>query len=297
MTNLARSKRGTRTFLRPETLECRILLSASTSDVTTGAPAYTTTATAGTLADGVFDLGITGTAVRYSPIGTPAYMAGTVSFDAWHGTANVGLYQETLTPIFMDVNADLVPDFVGTHGVATFSFYTPRTGALLGTITTVNTSYIQGVTAEGGLLVGSTGTITAATGMFWSVRGGFTSASEVAMYPSFAMHTDVHFDISGSRPAAILAARVALAIASAPWQYQWSPLQVGTLQVNVRANATADQAGTHEQSATATTQPSSFQLDNSSLATQARASVVNWFASKLDRWASDLADCHFGAAC
>jgi hypothetical protein len=297
MTNLARSKRGTRTFLRPESLECRILLSASTSDVTTSAPAYTTTATAGTLADGVFDLGITGTAVQYSPIGTPAFMAGTVSFDAWHGTANVGLYQETLMPIFMDVNADLVPDFVGTHGVATFSFYTPRTGALLGTITTVNASYIQGVTAEGELLVGSTGTITAATGMFWSVRGGFASHSEVAMYPSFAMHTEVHFDISGSRPAAILAARLALAIASAPLLYQWSPLQVGTVRVNVQATATVDQAGTQDQTPTVPVQQSSLLQGGDSLATQARESVVSWFASKLDRWASDLADCHFGAAC
>src|SRR5688572_17270365 len=126
MTTLARFDRGDRTFLRPEQLECRILLSASTSDITTSAPAYTTTAAAGTLADGVFDLEITGTSVQFSPIGTPSFMAGTVTFDAWHGPARVGLYQETLTPIFMDVNADQVPDFVGTHGVATFSFYTPR---------------------------------------------------------------------------------------------------------------------------------------------------------------------------
>jgi hypothetical protein len=54
MTNMARS-RGICTILRPEKLECRILLSASTSDVTTSAPAYTMTAMTSTLAD--FHLG------------------------------------------------------------------------------------------------------------------------------------------------------------------------------------------------------------------------------------------------
>ena len=147
------------------------------------------------------DLGITGTQVQFSPIGTPSFMAGTIAWAGPNGGAGqIGLYQEHLTPILMDVTGDLVPDFVGTQGVATFSFYTGRShNVFVGSITTVNTSYIQGVTANGEMVVGSTGTITACSGVFRSMSGGFTSQSVVGLYPTFAMQTAVHFVISDCR--------------------------------------------------------------------------------------------------
>ena len=50
----------------------------------------------------------------------------------------------------MDVNGDQVPDFVGTTGVATFDFFAGSSAnGIFGSITTVNTSYITGFTADG----------------------------------------------------------------------------------------------------------------------------------------------------
>src|SRR5687768_2435032 len=60
-----------------------------------------------------FDVAIRGTSVEYSEMGLPAAMAGDV-FGASGSTAGankIGHYEESLTPILMDINGDAVPDF------------------------------------------------------------------------------------------------------------------------------------------------------------------------------------------
>jgi hypothetical protein len=145
-----------------------------------------------------FDLAIQGTDVQFSPMGLPASMAGDV-FLVSRGKssdASIGHYTESLTPIFMDVNDDEIPDFVGTQGVATFTFFVGAAQHGVGSITTVNTSYIQSMTPEGQMLVGSQGTIVASSGILRNLSGGFTSDSTVGLYPSFEMQTNVHFAVN-----------------------------------------------------------------------------------------------------
>ncbi|MGI8979560.1 MAG: hypothetical protein ACR2FY_10065 [Pirellulaceae bacterium] len=146
-----------------------------------------------------FDISIHGTGVRYSELGLPAEITGDL-FAAGGKSAHltrIGNYCETLTPILMDVNGDQVLDFVGTMGVATFNFFAgSSTVGLIGSITTVDTSYIQGVTAAGQIIVGSQGTITNGTLALSHVSGGFVSQSIVGFDPTFQMETNVHFTVT-----------------------------------------------------------------------------------------------------
>lgn len=214
------SNRGYRSSMRPEQLETRVMLSASPSSVDADlTPVYETQAfKQDGWGDGKFNFQITGTEVGFSPLGLPAYMAGTVSYVMANGSVmdGIGTYQETLTPIFMDLNGDTVPEtFVGTNGIATFSFYAGKMrDIVVGTITTVNTSYVQGLTAVGEMIVASTGTITASSGLFKQVTGGFTSQSVVGLSPVFAMTTTVQFVVQDCRLDAFFAVRLAKSIVS-----------------------------------------------------------------------------------
>jgi hypothetical protein len=138
------------------------------------------------------DLSINDTKVTYSPQGLPASMAGNVyAGDSTTGQV-VGHYQEALTPIIVN------GQFVGTTGVATFTFCVPSMpGCTYETITTADTSYITGVDpTTGALLVSSTGTITASRGIFGDLQGGFASTSQVNLGPQFSGTTNVDFTIS-----------------------------------------------------------------------------------------------------
>lgn len=157
-----------------------------------------------------FDIAIRGTDIQFSPLGLPSSMGGDL-YGANGSAADgqkIGHYQENLQPILMDINGDQVPDFVGTTGVATFEFFVGNPGKQfsLGTITTVNTSFIQGVTAAGEMVVGSQGTITAGTAMLSRLTGGFVSQSTVGLFPTFTMATTVHFSVTASLQGALVAA-------------------------------------------------------------------------------------------
>jgi hypothetical protein len=120
-------------------------------------------------------------------------------YPAANGTAAhapIGRYQETLTPILMDITGDSLPDFVGTQGVATFTFFVGAPQHVFGSITTTETSYIQGVTLAGQLLVGSQGTIIDSTRALSNLSGEFVSQSTVGLSPSFEMQTYVHFTVN-----------------------------------------------------------------------------------------------------
>jgi hypothetical protein len=158
-----------------------------------------------------FDLSIRGTDVQFSPLGLPAAMVGEVRLAAKAAPSHapIGRYHETLTPILMDINGDQVPDFVGTQGVATFTFFVGAPQFMVGSITTANTSYIQGVTETAQLLVGSQGTIVASTGVLRNLSGGFGSQSTVGLMPSFEMQTNVHFTVN--RPVAPVFSLLAIA--------------------------------------------------------------------------------------
>lgn len=151
-----------------------------------------------------FDLAIKGTSVEFSELGLPAAMTGDVfaAKDSVAGKMRIGQYQETLTPILMDINGDAVPDFVGTTGVSTFSFFvgSPARGSI-GSVTTTNISYIQGFTPEGQILVGSQGTIVDGTKMLKHVSGEFVSQSTVVLGPAFEMQTFAHFTVEAMKPA------------------------------------------------------------------------------------------------
>jgi hypothetical protein len=121
------------------------------------------------------------------------------------GARPIGHYQETLQPILVDVTGDQVPDFVGTTGVATFEFFVGTGRHALGTITTVNTSYVQGVTAAGQMMVASQGTIAGGTQWLRGLSGGFISQSTVGLYPTFEMETTVHFSVGASLQGALVA--------------------------------------------------------------------------------------------
>jgi len=141
------------------------------------------------------DVAVRGTDVQYSPLGLPSSMAGDIYSAA--GATRIGHYQEALQPILMDVTGDGLPDFVGTTGVATFDFFAgPSGNAIFGSITTSDTSYITGFTADGHILVGSQGTITAGTGALGHVSGGFASQSTVGFAPVFDMQTNIHFSVN-----------------------------------------------------------------------------------------------------
>lgn len=146
-----------------------------------------------------FDVAIRGTDIQFSELGLPSAMGGDIytSSGTTTGSTRIGRYEEALQPILMDINGDAIPDFVGTTGVATFSFFVGTAGrGALGSITTVNTSYIQGVTAAGQILVGSQGTIVDGSGLLTHVSGGFVSQSTVGLFPTFDMQTNVHFTVS-----------------------------------------------------------------------------------------------------
>src|SRR5262245_31169032 len=145
-----------------------------------------------------FDLAIRGTDVQFSPLGLPSAMGGDIYLAAGgaRGQTAIGRYQESLAPILMDVNGDQVPDFVGTQGVATFTFFVGNAQHTFGTVTTADVSYIQGVTPAGQLEVGSQGTIVGATGPLAKLSGGFVSQSVVGLAPTFNMQTNVHFTVN-----------------------------------------------------------------------------------------------------
>ena len=178
--NLTSGHRSYRSLRGVEQLECRTVLSTGLSP---GA---------------CFDLAIRGTDIQYSPLGLPAAMGGDIYLagQAMGGHASIGHYQESLTPILMDVNGDSVPDFVGTQGVATFTFFVATPAFSCGSVTTVDTSYIQGVTPAGQLNVGSQGTIVSSTCLFVGLSGGFMSQSTVGLSPGFQMQTNVHFTVN-----------------------------------------------------------------------------------------------------
>lgn len=144
-----------------------------------------------------FSLAITGTQVNYSPLGLPSEMKGNLYIDNGQGASAtvIGTYDETLTPILMPLAPGGAPQFVGTNGVATFTFDLSLGAPMaIGSITTDDTSFIQGV-GPTGLLVGSTGTIVSATGFCTGLSGGFASHSVVAMGASFDLHTSVQFTV------------------------------------------------------------------------------------------------------
>jgi hypothetical protein len=249
----------------------------------------------------VVNLGITGTEVQFSPIGTPSFMAGTIAWAAPNGGgAQVGQYQEYLTPIFMDVTGDLVPDFVGTQGVATFSFFASRSqNIFVGSITTVNTSYIQGVTAAGELVVGSTGTITACSGIFQSMTGAFTSQSVVGLFPHFAMQTAVQFVITDCRLNPRFALSMAGDIASVLAE-AYKPKLKGAMEGLFSRSGSLEQSNV-EQSLNfkSPREIVSHVVQQSDYGRPAQrdGGADGWSSNRLDRWASELADCLLGVAC
>jgi hypothetical protein len=110
------------------------------------------------------------------------------------GGDEFGLYKEVLTPVFVDVDGDGVPEtLAGTTGTSTFT-------TAHGTITTSNMSFIVGTQTIGGevfLEVESVGVVTAATGEFAGKTGGFTSRSLVHS-TTFLFIADVDMTLSGS---------------------------------------------------------------------------------------------------
>jgi hypothetical protein len=153
-----------------------------------------------------FEISINGTEVSYSPAGLPSDMKGAVYLQSASGpsSASIGTYDETLQPIFAPVGPGGSPQFVGASGVCTFNFdlLLGRSGstATLGSIITADTALIEGVRADGTILVGSQSSpITAATGICRGLAGTFNGQSEVRMGATFYMHTIVDFTVTSSR--------------------------------------------------------------------------------------------------
>jgi hypothetical protein len=297
------AKRSYRTFMRHEQLESRVMLSAAPSDPDQLAiTAYVSGLGHGQWRrDAAVDLGISGTEIQFSPIGTPSFMAGTIAWAAPGGGASqIGRYQEHLTPILMDVTGDMVPDFIGTQGVATFSFYTGRSqNVFVGSITTVNTSYIQGVTANGEMVVGSTGVITACSGVFRSMSGGFTSQSVVGLFPSFAMQTAVHFTITDCRLDPRYVLKMAGDIASAFADSYKSQLkgQLESLYSRGSSNAPNQVQPSFNQQSPVQNDADPVQQTARGRHAQLDTDIGTFGGNRIDRWASDLADCLLGVAC
>jgi hypothetical protein len=287
------SHREYRASLRLERLESRVMLSASPSDV--DAPAdHVASAKYDSSHDAVFDLGITGTEIQISYLGTPSFMAGTISYvaSAGHTTSGIGRYEENLTPIFMDVNGDAVPEFVGTNGVATFSFYAG--GFFVGSITTVNTSFIQGITATGEMLVGSTGTITGTAGLLRGATGGFTSQSVVGLFPTYAMKTAVHFVISDYRINPHHLVKLVGAVANSMAEAQQPKLRVKA--VDAFHSLTESNKHDHKHDKNWHSHDSHTNLPHSADRLAKRVDhVESWISRRIDRWADDLADCRLGS--
>jgi hypothetical protein len=174
-----KAKQRVNNIVGPERLERRSVLSATTT--------------------AVVELAITGREVNFGPAGLPTSMEGDVYLNARQARSikPIGKYEEVLTPILMDINADAQPDFVGTTGVATFTFFASAAApAGLASVTTANLSYIQGISAAGELSVSSVGTVIGGTGLARHVSGSMTSASIVAFYPTFSMHTAATLELN-----------------------------------------------------------------------------------------------------
>jgi hypothetical protein len=287
------SHRVYRASLRLEKLESRVMLSASPHDAHAPA-AHVASATVDSTPDAVFDLGVTGTEIQFSYMGTPSYMAGTISYVACagHNTADIGRYEESLTPIFMDVNGDAVPEFVGTNGVATFSFYAGS--YFIGSITTVNTSFIQGMTAAGEMLVASTGTVTAASGLMKGVAGGFSSQSVVGLFPTFAMKTAAHFVMCDYRVNPHQLVKLIGAIADSLAETQQPMLKGKVVDMfhllgDIEKQAHKQDKNWHSHDADTNAPHSANKLAKS------LDHLESWISRRLDRWADDLADRRLGS--
>jgi hypothetical protein len=288
------SEREYRSSLRLEKLESRVMLSASPNDAHAPA-AHVASAAHDSSPDAVFDLGITGTEIQFSYMGTPSYMAGTISYIACAGqtASGIGRYEENLTPIFMDVNGDAVPEFVGTNGVATFSFYVGS--YFIGSITTVNTSFIQGMTATGEMLVDSTGTITGTAGLLRGATGGFSSHSVVALFPAYAMKTAVHFVMTDYRINPHQLVKLVGAIAQSLAEAQQPKLKANVVDMFHSQGNNDKHDHKHDKNW------HSHDANNNAPHTADRLAkrvdhVQSWISRRLDRWADDLADCRLGAA-
>jgi hypothetical protein len=292
------SNRGYRTSIQPEQLESRVMLSASPTNLDSDPTAvYATQAfQKGGTGDGRFELQITGKEVGFAgPL--PVYMTGSISYVMSNGTVldNIGTYSETLTPILMDINADSIPDFVGTNGVSTLTFYAGKLrDIVVGTIVTTNTSYIQGVTAAGEMLVGSTGVISGCSGIFKEMTGAFTSASTVSLAPVFAMQTTVQFVIQDCKFDLRHAAQVVKSLAS-----ELADLNVGKLKAKGVDALLAghdldghDKHDKHRQSHDGDHSKPRFEK----VAKNDSHHAHSWKAGRLDRFASDLAAHHLGVA-
>lgn len=201
MSKAIRSRYGKNRFrtARFERLEGREVLSADTGLGNLAAMGQAVAAEMSQLtAPQTFDLSITGTQVNYSPLGLPSEIKGNLYLNG--DKTSIGTYDETLTPILMSLSPEAPPQFVGTMGVATFDFNVSfgSTPVTVGSITTHDTSFIEGLGASGQLLVGSTGTIVADTGICTGLTGGFVSHSVVSMGATFGMQTTVHFSVQDS---------------------------------------------------------------------------------------------------
>jgi hypothetical protein len=174
---------GKRCVLNVEVLESRDVPSTSPFGLGSygGSPAVTCS------------LFIDGTKMATDPYGLPSSMDGNIYFGHAASGPVVGKFHETLTPILMG------GQFVGTTGAATFTFVvsTPFFSLPIETIKTTETTYIQGMDPlTGNLSVGSSGTIASSSGLFWGLKGGFTSSSVVCMGPQFNSDTNVEFTIT-----------------------------------------------------------------------------------------------------
>lgn len=218
---------------RLERLEQRDVLSADTGLSNLAAMGQALSAQISQLtAPQSFDLSITGTQCSYSPLGLPAEMKGNLYLNG--GTTSIGTYDETLTPILMSLSPETPPQFVGTMGVATFDFnlsFGTMSPFTVGSITTHDMSFIEGVGANGQLMVGSSGTIVGSTGICTGLTGGFTSHSVVTMGAGFAMQTNVHFAVQDSLGVNMSSTLSGLATidgftsgrASQSWDNAWAP--------------------------------------------------------------------------
>jgi hypothetical protein len=138
---------------------------------------------------------IKGTQVQFNSLGLPSTMSGDIYPTAQMTGLPIGHYQETLQPVLVG------GQLAGTTGVTTFTFGitmpgSSNPGITLETIKATDTSMITGVTSTGALAVQSVGTVVGASGIAPFLSGGFTSASTVALGPSFSMSTAVNLGVT-----------------------------------------------------------------------------------------------------